>query len=120
MSARSQSIPVLTKVVIVLFSMVLSSSILSAILYYAFAPSFPPPVSYVSLSSHGGDVILLNISFFVSRLPYTFGKFVRVALLAWTICYLDSDPFPLNECPIYVELDWRYPLKTGILLGRRS
>ena len=32
----------------------------------------------------------------------------------------DSAPcveYPLNECPIYAQLDWHFPVQTGLLLG---
>eukprot|EP00913_Durusdinium_trenchii_P013012 g12215.t1 len=51
-------VPVLVKVYIALLSMVLPSVLLSAGLYYALTPYWPPP--YVSLFIHGGDVILLK------------------------------------------------------------
>lgn len=122
-------VPVLVKVYIALLSMVLPSVLLSAGLYYALTPYWPPP--YVSLFIHGGDVILLNLSFFMGRFPYGWNKMGWIGVLGvsytvWTLIHFwlqigtdDSAPCgrPLSECPIYAQLDWHHPMITGLLVG---
>ena len=61
-----------------------------------------------------------------ARLKYWLSLFQSGYSLWTLIHYLlkigtdDSAPcveYPLNECPIYAQLDWHFPVQTGLLLG---
>ncbi|CAE7729468.1 unnamed protein product [Symbiodinium sp. KB8] len=131
-NAPSDPVPFMVKVVIALFCALMPASVLSTILYYATQPFPPPGVPYVSLFVHGGDVILLHLTFFLSRFPFSIRKIGWIALVGWTYTVWSlihffakigrperepCEPAPLNECPIYEPLDWRYPLRTSILVA---
>jgi len=127
---KNRKMPTLAKVHMAMLSMILPSCLLSSGLYWALSPYLPPP--YVSAAMHGGDVLAINLSFFLGRFPFDWNKIGWVTLLGvsysiWTLIHYllkigtdDSAPcveYPLNECPIYAQLDWHFPVQTGSLLA---
>ncbi|CAJ1447702.1 unnamed protein product [Effrenium voratum] len=126
---RATYVPAIVKVHMAFKCMVLPTCLLSSGLYWALSPYLPPP--YVSAACHGGDVIVIHLSFFLGRWPYAWNKIGWVLVYGgtygtWTLLdYLlkigtdDSAPceeYPLNECPIYKQIDWHHPLVTGLLM----
>lgn len=126
----TSTVPVLVKIHMALECMILPNCLLTSTLYWMFSPYLPPP--YVSGAVHGGDAVLVNLSFFLGRFPYAFNKIGWAALVAWSYSlftiihfYLkigtdDSAPcdaYPLNECPVYAPIDWHHPLWTGIMVS---
>jgi len=126
---QTSTIPVLVKVHIALLSMLLPASLLSSTLYWALSPYLPPP--YISAACHGGDVIVLNLSFFLGRFPFAWNKIGWIGVYGttfsiWTVFHYflhigrdataPCDYPTLSECPIYAQIDWHYPVPTSILV----
>mmetsp|Transcript_19686 Transcript_19686/g.41126 ORF Transcript_19686/g.41126 Transcript_19686/m.41126 type:complete len:289 (+) Transcript_19686:91-957(+) len=125
---KTPTLPVLVKIHMALKCMVLPTCLLSSGLYWAFSPFLPPP--YISAAVHGGDVIVIHLSFFLGRFPYAFNKCGYILLWAgsysiFTVLHFllkigtdDSAPcaeYPLNECPVYADIDWHHPKHTALL-----
>ena len=123
---KTPTLPILVKIHMALKCMVLPTCLLSAGLYWTFSEHLPPP--YVSAAVHGGDVIVIHLSFFLGRFPYAFNKCGWIFLWGgsfsvWSIIHFllkigraDTCEYPKNECPIYGPLDWHYPYRAGLVV----
>ena len=126
---KTPTLPVLVKIHMALKCMVLPTCVLSSGLYWTFSEHLPPP--YVSAAVHGGDVIVIHLSFFLGRFPYAFNKCGWVLVWGgsysiWSLLHFllkigtdDSTAcadYPLNECPIYSLFDWHYPYRAGLVV----
>mmetsp|Transcript_35975 Transcript_35975/g.58919 ORF Transcript_35975/g.58919 Transcript_35975/m.58919 type:complete len:284 (+) Transcript_35975:90-941(+) len=124
---KTPTLPVLVKIHMAMKCMVLPTCCLSSGLYWTFSEHLPPP--YVSAAVHGGDVIVIHLSFFLGRFPYAFNKCGWVLLWGgsfsmWSLIHFllkigradTCQEYPKNECPIYGPLDWHYAYRTELIV----
>jgi len=121
------SMPLAASMALFLFSIVQPLSFAVVVLYWTldnpfWAMTYTP--DYLGYFTHGIDWILMLISFFFGRVPYTIWNsgwllVLGLIFLVWTYIHYrlqigTLDPCnegqtPAQQCPIYSVLDWNYP-----------
>ncbi|CAE7233717.1 Scn10a [Symbiodinium natans] len=135
---QKESEPLLARVSMVIFSISQPVSMGVAVLYWTLLTPIwdvwagvEPVPSYLSMFAHGIDWILMFMTFFACRVPFTCSHVGWTTLFAvlyaawsylhhvlrigksWT-CEGYDDP---ADCPIYDVLDWNDPQKAGTITG---
>lgn len=122
--------PLFVRYTVALWYLIQPTSLIVVILYWTLInPLWDlQPVDLLGLWAHLLNWLCLLLSFFASRIPWSFKNFIwglvfLLTYLGWTLihffaqigtprgCELYIDP----ECPIYDAFDWNMPMMTTII-----